>query len=107
LGLAATVKLLNAMLVPEISDRPLVLPSLLKFDVVDTWISYWPDVLPTAELQLKVSEVDWSVAPFVGDESEGAGTSALALIAHAIRQVADRAALFHLKRDITHPFPLK
>jgi len=103
LGLAATVKLLKGTLVPEISDSPLVLLLLLKFDVVDTSTEY--PLLVTTEPQLRVSEVDWSVAPFVGDDSDGAW--ALALIAHAIRQVADRAALFHLKRDITHPFPLK
>jgi len=79
------------VLVPVIPDSPY--SSVLKLASDVTWTVYRP-LVSVNEPQLRVSEADWSVAPFVGDDSVG---WALALMAHAIRQVADRAALFNPK----------
>ena len=64
------------------AERPVVIPVWLntivaKLDDVDTTTLYFD--APVAELQLRVSEVGWLIAPFVGNARDGTAGSVVKL----------------------------
>ena len=70
------------------AERPVVIPVWLntivaKLDDVDTTTLYFD--APVAELQLRVSEVGWLIAPFVGNARDG--TAGIVVKLQALDQV--------------------